>query len=118
MSARHPTHRPHVGRGLAALLAFALLWAQALGLAHRVLHMPGASLAVASAAGHDDALRHAPQSAECRLFDQLAAADALGGKVLVVVAALPPAALQAAPPALKAGPAPLGYSARAPPFLA
>jgi hypothetical protein len=118
VSARHPTHRPHVGRGFAALLVWALLWAQALGLAHRVLHMPGAPLVVASTAGHDDALRHAPQSAECRLFDQLAAADALGGEMLVVVAVLPSAALQVAPPALQAGPAPLGYCARAPPLVA
>jgi hypothetical protein len=118
VNARHRTQRPHVGRGFAALLALALLWAQALGLAHRVLHMPGAALAVASAAGHDDALRHAPQSAECRLFDQLAAGDGVVAASPTGVEALAPVAAPSEPRALPAGSAPLGYRARAPPLLA
>lgn len=118
MSARHRPHRPHAGRGFAALLAFALLWAQALGLAHRVLHAPGVPLAIASAAGHDDGLRHAPQSAECRLYDHLAAGDAVAVATPVDVVASLPAAAQAEPPARQAGSSPPGYRARAPPFLA
>lgn len=118
MSARHRPHRPHAGRGFAALLAFALLWAQAFGLAHRVQHAPGAPPVVAGAADHDDALRHAPQSAECRLYDQLAAGDAVAAAASGGVAPPPPGAPQAEPPARCTGSVPLGYRARAPPFLA
>jgi len=50
-------------------------------------------------------------------FEETVSAE-LKREAALALAALPPAALQAAPPALKAGPAPLGYSARAPPFLA
>jgi hypothetical protein len=119
VSARHPHRPPRTGRGFAALLVLALLWAQGLGLAHRVLHAPGAPAAVASAAEHDDALHHhAPQSAECRLYDQLAAGDAVAAAALVAVAALPPAAPRALPAAPQAGTLTLGYRARAPPLLA
>jgi len=51
VSARHPTHRPHVGRGLAALLALALLWAQALGLAPRIREELFAAIAKIHAEG-------------------------------------------------------------------
>lgn len=73
------------------LLATALLFAQALGQAHQVLHAPG----VAS----DDALFGHHGSAECRLFDQLAHGDALATPALPALpdwpAAAPVAALHA-----------------------
>lgn len=51
------------------LLALALLLAQGLGLAHRVLHAPGMATQDAVFSHHD--------AAECRLYDALAGADAL-----------------------------------------
>jgi hypothetical protein len=97
----------------ALLLAALLLAAQGLGLAHHVAHGQGGP-ATAHASpwldGHDDG------SADCRLIDQLGHADlAFGAR-----AALPQAAVSAAPPARCRHPAqPLAparpYQARAPP---
>lgn len=85
---------------LAAVLA--LLAAQTLGLAHRVVH-PGVSAPVHS---HDHAHDHAHESADglfadhddapdCRLYDQLSHADSLPVLPLAVAALLVPAFLLA-----------------------
>lgn len=65
-------------------MALALLWAQAVGLAHRIQHAPGVS--DAGRAEQRSSLGHVPQSAECRLYDHLVAGDASP----VTVLALPP----------------------------
>jgi hypothetical protein len=97
----------------ALLLAALLLAAQGLGLAHHVAHAQG-GLATAHAGpwldGHDDG------SADCRLVDQLGHADLAFG----ALAALPPATVSTAPPAVCSRSAqPLAparpYQARAPP---
>ncbi len=114
MNRPSPASGRPLGRIGAVLLAVALLWAQALGLAHRVQHAPGTPAAAET--GHDDALHdHAPQSGECRLFDQLAAGDAAPAAVAPVVAAPPPAPVPAVQPAPRAGLPAAGYRARAPP---
>lgn len=131
----HPQRRP--GRGLVALLVFALLGLQALGQAHRALHgqrdVPAIGLAQAArlalaqvsaeaATTQDRAAQedrgpfgHDRQTQECRLYDQLLLADlAFAGPA---VAHAPPAAgasehlLAAAP----AGATRFAYRARAPP---
>lgn len=104
-------------RRLAWLLAGALLLAQALGLAHRVLHAPGAALAasVAQAAAPGLFTDHAADSPECRLFDALAHADAASSAGAPTPAGAPPAwsAPANAPERTRAGCA--AYLARAPP---
>ena len=100
-------------------LVLLLLAAQALGLAHRVAHapgLPGGALAHVAAAAHAS---HEAGSAECRLVDQLAHADALCGSMV-----LPPAPLRTADtghavarPALTVGSA-AAYLARGPPASA
>ena len=106
-------------------LVVLLLAAQALGLAHRVAHapgLPGGALAQAAAAAFVAVPAHASHeagSAECRLIDQLAHADALCGSV-----GLPPAPLRTADtgqavnrPAQPVGSA-AAYLARGPPASA
>ncbi|HSV68562.1 MAG TPA: hypothetical protein VLI72_00510 [Methylibium sp.] len=101
---------------MAALLVLALLWAQAIGLAHRAVHALGVPhVAVATVA---DALGHAPQSPECRLFDQLAAGDMLVAAPALVAAAPAAAAASLPLPTCHAGRVCLAYAARAPPFIA
>lgn len=107
---------PRIGHGLAALLVVALLWAQAFGLAHRAVHAVGVPHAVVVAA--DEALGHAPQSPECRLFDQLAAGDMLVAAPALVAAAPAAAAASLPLPTCHAGRVCLAYAARAPPFIA
>lgn len=124
-------HRP--SRWLAALLVLALLYAQALGQAHRALHpqlvaheghglADGAtSHAGASSIGHatSDAwstlFGHQQHAEECRLFDQLS----LGDLTLVAAAtgiAPPPADCADAPVvAPPSGASRLAYQARGPP---
>lgn len=81
-------------RPLAWLLAGALLFAQALGLAHRVLHaetqghanrheVHAFADAVTQVSGHDGAtlFGHDEGAPDCRLFDHMAAGDALAGAV-------------------------------------
>lgn len=114
--------RPRVDRRLAALLLVALLWAQALGLAHRTTHGLASAVHAAAATeaahasdgpfGHDES-----QAAQCRLFDQLALGEPLApsGEPAAAEAgsacAAPPAARAAARASLAA------YLARAPPAL-
>lgn len=104
----------------AALLALALVGAQALGLAHRVLHgqAPPAQLgasAAAPTAGGTAFDAHEPGSIECRLLDQVAHADGLAATAWP---ALPPRVPAPAPAAaaVAAAAAPChGYQARGPP---
>jgi hypothetical protein len=97
----------------------ALVFAQMLGLVHRVVHVPGnVAAAVASVPGvdagpslfgdHDDA-------AKCRLYDQLMHAD-LAVDAPVVVADLPAATLEVARhPAWHLAAQAAGFLARGPP---
>ncbi len=114
--------RPRVDRRLAALLLVALLWAQALGLAHRATHgLPspahaGEPVAVAHASdgpfGHDES-----QAAECRLFDQLALGEPLAASSNPQ-AALPTARCETASVVrVAAAGSPAAYLARAPPAI-
>lgn len=137
-SSRHrPQRRP--GRGLVALLVFALLGLQALGQAHRALHgqrdVPAIGLAQAAGlalvqvsaepatpqapAAQEDRgpFGHDRQTQECRLYDQLLLADlAFAGPA---AAHAPPAAGASEPPlaAAPAGVARFAYRARAPPAI-
>ena len=103
MTTRQRSHPRRLQPLHAWLLAALLLAAQALGLAHRVAHAPGLPaapaqatvFAVADVHAHADAeasahAQHEAGSADCRLIDQLAHADALCGD-----ASLPPALLRA-----------------------
>lgn len=86
------------------LLALALLWAQLLGQAHRVLHAPLARAATTvlhspGGTGHDhghDLLSHLQSSgsdagSDCRLYDQLGQADALSAVPALALAQAAPA---------------------------
>jgi hypothetical protein len=95
---------------LAAALVAALLFAQALGLMHRVWHAPGLEEVPARLVDG-----HAHDTPECRLVDQLAHADGLVG-ASPAPALLPAPAAPALPsrsPALAAQAA--GALARGPP---
>lgn len=111
---------------LALLLLLALLWAQQLGLAHRVWHVPHAGL-LASAAVAQDAPQHEPAGLlahllgseqadpDCRVFDQLGHADSLPAVPALALAALPPLFLAPAPYLRLALAAGAPFAARAPP---
>ena len=104
MSTRH-TPRRHWALGPVLLLACALLWAQALGLAHRMVHGPQLSslhalapaTAPASAAGGVVADGFLAQlfaghqaDSDCRVFEQLSHADTLPAVPLLALPALAP----------------------------
>lgn len=90
--ARQTTQR-HWARGPVLLLAFVLLWAQALGLAHRIVHGPQAlAQGMALQAAADERPGHALVAGEgwlaqlfsshhgdldCRAYDQLGQTDAM-----------------------------------------
>lgn len=104
----------------ATLLALALLWAQALGLLHRLQHAPPSAevAAVAMVDGTSDAglYGHERKSESCKLYDQLALGD---GAVAVVatVAAVPTADAPArGAPSAAPGSQRHVYRARAPPL--
>lgn len=110
------------------LLVVALLWAQLLGLAHRVLHAPQAgavSVAAPAAQGH---AAHAPgllahllapagDESDCRLYDQFGHADALPAVPLLARALPLPLFLSQAVLAGLCLPAPAPFEARAPPLV-
>ena len=103
------THRKSWAASLALVLVWAVLWAQLLGLTHRVVHGPqlagsvvaaqtGAMSGVVSGgeAGLFAALFAGHQSADCSTFDQLSHADALAGvqtQALPALTPLPPLAV-------------------------
>lgn len=111
------------------LLCAALLWAQALGLAHRSVHggVPGAGIAVASpqerAHGGESAAAHGIEALfghergtpACHLYDQLSLGDAVSAGGVDAVPALPPCHLAAPVPTPPSGAVRLAYRARAPP---
>lgn len=102
---RHTTHR-HWALSPVLVLACALLWAQALGLAHRIVHGPQLTSlhavsqpagAYASGAGGVVADGFLAQlfaghqgDSDCRVFEQLSHADALHGVPLLALPALAP----------------------------
>jgi hypothetical protein len=95
------------------LLALLLLGAQWAGLSHRVSHTTAPALAAVQAPASGD---HQPGTADCRLIDQLAHADALCGPPLTPQAVLQLAGSLPAQPVLsQQAPAPALYQARAPP---
>jgi len=112
----------------ALLLVVALLWAQLLGLAHRVLHSPqvGAVPVVAHVVqGHE---AHAPgllahllapagDESDCRLYDQLGHADVLPAMPLLALALPLPLFLSQAVATGLFLPAPTPFEARAPPLV-
>jgi len=116
-----------------AFLAFALLWAQWLGLSHAIWHNPllrGAEThqkADAKPAHPSQSQGHAHASptggglfahdsdAQCRLFDQLAHSDALNPPALNWAGPIPVSACVALAPVLVPGRFALAYRARAPP---
>jgi hypothetical protein len=102
---RQPSSSPIARRrpfGPSLLLCLALLWAQGFGLIHRIAHAPppatvgsagapaGAAVAASDRHAGPDALTgHAPDDAECRLYDHATTAD--------LIAAAPPASGAQAP---------------------
>lgn len=124
-SALHAPHR-HAAFGV-VLLVLALLLAQMLGLAHRVLHGTPASLSHASVQVQapglavTDLLTHllTPQgeSPDCQLYDHLGQPDALVALPPALPALVPPLLRSVLPWACRALAAPAVYAARAPPAL-
>ena len=103
----------------AALLAFALLWTQALGLLHRLQHAPAAELAVVAVADDGSGAGlygHDRKSDSCKLYDQLA----LGDAAVAVAAAVAIVPVADAPvrdvPSATLGTRRHDYRARAPPL--
>lgn len=122
-----PSQPPRWRQPLALLLVLALLWAQLLGLAHRVWHAPQASAAVAIQETVHGPIQQAPagllahllgsgqSDPDCRVFDQLAHADSLPTVPALALAALPPIFLAPAPYLRLALAAGAPFAARAPP---
>ena len=109
--------RPGARRQLALLLVAALLFAQALGLLHRVAHGEPGAAAPHAASVVESLLAHDADGASCRLYDALAGGSALPGGDAPAVAGAPPATCPA-PPADRPPPARerLPFAARAPPL--
>ena len=124
------TLRRHWALGPVLVLACALLWAQALGLAHRIVHGPQlgglAAVSQTATAASEGVARleqgfwaqllagHQGES-DCRVFEQLSHADALPALPLLalpVLAPLPPLVVAVA--GLRPGPS-LPFQARGPP---
>lgn len=115
MSARPHSQPPRLSRTRAALLVLALLWAQALGLAHRIQHAPGASAVALEARERLNEPGHAPHSAQCRLYDHLVAGDLLPATAPAAPLAWGGEAFVGSATPITAAPSPHGYQARAPP---
>jgi hypothetical protein len=111
---------PTARRWLPLLLA-AMLFAQALGLVHRVLHAPAGGAALAQVQrerqGHDEAFGHDAGDVQCRLFDQLAQGDLAFGCSTTPAIQPAPLTLAGTPPAGRLAPQASGYLARGPPSL-
>ena len=131
MNTRLRIHR-HGTLGAALLLVCALLWAQALGLAHGIVHGPQLSgshgmsqQAAAFVAGADrlvvesvwTRLLAAHQGdADCQLFDQLGHAEALPGLPLLALPVLAPLAPVIVAVRRRCAGLPLLFQARGPPL--
>lgn len=103
----------------AALLALALLAAQALGLAHRTAHgLPQPAGSAPAAAGEVDGApfsAHEPGGTECRLFDQASHADALANAPSPALPPRVPAPMPAVAGPCTGAAAIRAYFARGPP---
>lgn len=105
----------------AALLTLALLWAQTLGLLHRVQHAPLPLASAASLAAQSDdgeagsRWGHDRQSESCKLYDQLALGDAAVPASAAVLALAPDGVDCIETATLPARELRLSYRARAPP---
>ena len=112
------------------LLCASLLWAQALGLAHRSAHgaVPGSGAALVVASAQDRAhggefaahgiealFGHERGTPACHLYDQLSLGDAVSAGGSAALPALPPCHLAAPVPTPPSGAVRLAYCARAPP---
>ena len=116
---------PRTRRRLLPLLAAALLWLQALGLWHHVVHGVGvhgdgpvAAAGVHHHAGDHSFAGHDEGDPQCRLYDQLAHADLAAGSA----SPAPVAAVHGEPmtltPAGRLAPQAAGFLARGPPLTA
>lgn len=112
-------------RWLLPLMAAALLWLQALGLWHQVVHghavHGGATQASASEHdSHDDHAfaGHDEGDPQCRLFDQLAHADIAFASASEAPGLAACSGPVAAPPAGRLAPQAAGFLARGPPVAA
>jgi hypothetical protein len=126
--------RIHTGNGIALLLVVALLWAQMLGLAHRVLHAPapsaavpvlaqlvpgGAALeqAVTPAGLLDHLFSPAKGDSDCRVYDQLGLADALPSVAVLSLPVPVPTTHETAPLPADCGSSTFLFEARGPPAV-
>jgi hypothetical protein len=126
--------RIHMGNSLALLLVVALLWAQMLGLAHRVLHAPTPPAAVsvlaqlvAGAPALEQAvtptglLDHlfspAKGDSECRVYDQLGLADTLPSVAVLSLPEPVPTTHDTAPLPADCGSGTVLFEARGPPAV-
>lgn len=110
--------RLNTTQGLISLsLVLALLWAQALGLAHRVAHAEPWSAHAEAAEHTDDVCEHEPGSAVCVALDQATVADAPPVSTFALgVLVAPRLALLTSLP-LSLGQAAHAYLATGPPLL-
>lgn len=123
-----------MGNSLALLLVVALLWAQMLGLVHRVLHAPAPSAAVPVLAQLDPAgaalqqavapaglLDHlfspAKGDSDCRAYDQLGLADALPSVAVLSLPVPAPATHEIARLPADCGSGTFLFEARGPPVV-
>jgi hypothetical protein len=126
--------RIHIGNSVALLLVVALLWAQMLGLVHRVLHAPAPSAAVpvlaqlvpgapalpqaVTPAGLLDHLfSSAKGDSDCRVYDQLGLADALPSVAVLSLPVPAPTAHGIAPLPADCGSGTFLFEARGPPAV-
>jgi hypothetical protein len=100
------------------LVAAALLFAQMLGLAHRIAHVPAAHATVAAAAPHHAAhtlFGDHDDASKCRLYDQLTHTDLAFDSASIAVTSMPPG-IEAMPrPAGHIAAQAAGFLARGPP---
>ena len=106
--------------GAALLAAWALLIAQAIGLAHAVAHPYAHERSVAQAVSHAHAnafdAQHEQGSLQCQLLDQLLHADGLAAPPQSWTFPAPDAGFAAAPAELVRATCACGYHARGPPL--
>jgi hypothetical protein len=102
------------------LVAAALLFAQMLGLVHRIAHAPAAHEMIAAAGPHhaaDTLFGDHGDASKCRLYDQLAHAD-LAVDTTPAAALPPPLGVESVPrPAGHIAAQAAGFLARGPPAL-
>ena len=103
------------------LLAAMLLMLQALGLVHAVMHGMGHPPHAAAAAAHDAAgelFGDHDDEASCRLYDQLAHADAARGVPVLALCDTVQVCIDVVLPSGRHAPQAAGFLARGPPFTA